>query len=71
MSEDRKENRESAQKKVDQVVSALSLTKDERRELHDAITGNDYIDFHELIAMAKSMFDPVNVQSKKGEEKRW
>ena len=69
--EKRKENRESAQKKVDQVVSTLNLTKDERRELHDSITGNDYMDFHDLIALAKSMFEPVNVQSKKGEEERW
>jgi len=69
--EKRKENRESAQKKVDSVVSALNLTKDERRELHDAITGNDYMEFQDLIALAKSTFDPVNVQSKKGEEERW
>ena len=69
--EKRKENRESAQKKVDSVVSTLSLTKDERRELHDSITGNDYMEFHDLVALAKSMFDPVNVQSKKGEEERW
>jgi hypothetical protein len=69
--EKRKENRESAQKKVDSVVSALNLTKDERRELHDSITGNDYMDFQDLIAKAKEMFDPVNVQSKKGEEERW
>jgi hypothetical protein len=69
--EKRKENRESAQKKVDSVVSALNLTKDERRELHDSITGNDYMVFQDLIALAKSMFDPVNVQSKKGEEERW
>jgi dsDNA-specific endonuclease/ATPase MutS2 len=69
--EKRKENRESAQKKVDSVVSDLSLTKDERRELHDSITGNDYMDFHDLIALAKQMFDPINTQSKKGENERW
>jgi hypothetical protein len=69
--EKRKENRESAQKKVDSVVSALNLTKDERRELHDSITGNDYMDFHDLIASAKQMFDPINVRSKKGEDERW
>ena len=69
--EKRKENRESAQKKVDSVVSTLNLTKDERRELHDAITGNDYIEFNDLVALAKSMIDPVNIQSKKGEEERW
>ncbi len=36
-----KENRASAQKKVDQVVSTLKLTPDERQQLHNAITGND------------------------------
>ena len=69
--EKRKENRESAQEKVDKVESRLSLTKDERRELHDYITGNDYIEFNDLITLAKSMFDPINVKSKKGEERRW
>jgi hypothetical protein len=69
--ETRKENRESAQKKVDNVQAELTLTKDERRELHDSITGDDYLDFHALVAIAKSMFDPINVQSKKGEKARW
>lgn len=69
--EKRKENRESAQKKIDQVESTLNLTKPERRELHDSITGNDYMEFSELITLAKEMFDPINVQSKKGEEPRW
>jgi hypothetical protein len=68
---ERKENREAAQKKVDQVVSALSLTKDERRDLHDAITGNDYMEYQEILALAKTMFDPINVQSSKGEKPRW
>jgi hypothetical protein len=67
----RKENRESAQKKVDNVQAELTLTKDERRELHDSITGDDYLDFSDLITIAKSMFDPINVQSKKGEKARW
>lgn len=69
--ENRKENRESAQKKVDQVQSALSLTDDERRQLHDSISGNDYMDFHKIIEMAQDLFDPVNVRSKKGESPRW
>lgn len=69
--EKRKENRESAQKKVEQVVSTLSLTPAERRQLHDTITGNDYMDYHEILSSAKTMFDPVNVQSKKGEKRRW
>jgi hypothetical protein len=69
--EKRKENRESAQKKIDQVESTLNLTKDERRDLHDSITGNDYMEFSELITLAKSMFDPINVKSKKGENPRW
>jgi hypothetical protein len=66
-----KENRESAQRKVDQVVSALSLTQGERQRLHHEITGNDYMDYQEILALAKSMFDPVNVQSSKGEKRRW
>jgi len=68
---DRKENRESAQKKVNQVVSALSLTPDERRQLHDAITGNDYMSYEEILKLAKSMFDPVHIQSSKGNKPRW
>ena len=67
----RKENRESAQKKVDKVVSTLNLTKGERHQLHDSITGTDYMDFQDLIALAKQMFDPVHIQSKKGEKPRW
>lgn len=69
--ETRKENRESAQKKIDQVESTLSLTKSERRELHDSITGADYMDFHKIVELAKSLFEPVNIQSKKGESPRW
>ena len=67
----RKENRESAQKKVDNVVSALNLTKDERRELHDTITGNDYMEYSEMLYLAKSIFPRINVQSKKGDRDRW
>jgi dsDNA-specific endonuclease/ATPase MutS2 len=66
-----KENRESAQKKVDKVVSTLSLTKDERRKLHDAITGNDYMEYQEILKLAKSMFEPIHVKSSKGEKPRW
>ncbi len=66
-----KENRESAQRKVDQVVDALSLTKDERRQLHDAITGNDYMSYQDMLALAKTMFDPVHIQSSKGDKSRW
>ena len=67
----RKENRESAQKKVDQVQSALSLTDEERRQLHDSISGNDYMDFHKIMERARDLFDPINIRSKKGESPRW
>ncbi len=67
----RKENRESAQQKVDNVVSALNLTKDERRQLHDEITGNDYMEYSDMISLAKRKFDRINVQSKKGDKPRW
>ncbi|MEA5421359.1 hypothetical protein VB712_19210 [Spirulina sp. CCNP1310] len=67
----KKENRESAQKKVENVVSALNLTKDERRQLHDGITGQDYLDYQEILKIAKNMFDPVNIQSKQKEQSRW
>jgi hypothetical protein len=53
------------------VEAELTLTKDERQELHDSITGEDYLDFHVLVAIAKSMFEPVNLRSKKGEKERW
>jgi len=49
----------------------LNLTKDERRELHDAITGNDYMEYSDMISLAKSKFDPINVQSKKRDKPRW
>jgi len=68
---DRKENRESAQEKVDQVVSTLSLTPSERRQLHEAITGDDYMSYEEILKLAKSMLDPVHVQSSKGDKRRW
>jgi hypothetical protein len=58
---DKKENRASAKQKVDKVVTELNLTQGERRELHDAL-GEDYLDYHEILARAKAMFDPVNVQ---------
>lgn len=67
----RKENPESANKKVDKVVSALSLTPGERRQLHEAITGNDYMEHRDILALAKSMFDPIHVQSSKGDKPRW
>ena len=67
----RKENRESAQKKVDNVVSELNLTPDERRQLHNDITGEDYLSYQEILQRAKAMFDPVNIQSKKKDKKRW
>ena len=67
----RKENRDSAQKKVDQVEKTLRLTKDERSQLHYAITGNDYMEYQEILSLAKQMFDPVNVQSSMGEKPRW
>ena len=66
-----KENRESAQKKVDKVVGDLGLTKAERRELHEEITGNDYMDYHEMVRIAKLKFNPINVNSSKGNKPRW
>ncbi|MBE9212855.1 hypothetical protein IQ247_09140 [Plectonema cf. radiosum LEGE 06105] len=41
------------------------------RELHDEITGNDYMEYHEMLALAKKRFEPVNVQSSKGDKERW
>jgi hypothetical protein len=55
-SDSRKENRASAKDKVDQVVKALGLTKDERRKLHDAL-GEDYIEYQDILTLAKSMFN--------------
>ena len=52
----RKENRASAKKKVDQVVQDLGLTKEQRRELHDSL-GEDYMDYQDILALAKSLFN--------------
>lgn len=65
-----KENRDSAKQKVDRVVTELNLTPDERRDLHDAL-GEDYLDYHDILSRAKNMFYPINIQSKKGDNKRW
>ncbi|XWK86935.1 MAG: hypothetical protein U7127_22425 [Phormidium sp.] len=70
MKDQRKENRESAEKKVNQVVAALKLTKDERKQLHDAL-GEDYLDYQEILARAKRMFDPYDISYKGGEQPRW
>jgi len=51
----RKENRESAQKKVDQVVKDVGLSKDQRRQLHDKITGNDYMSYQEIREIAEQI----------------
>lgn len=50
----RKENRESAQKKVDRAVKEAGLTPDQRRKLHDAL-GEDYIDYNEILRRAKEI----------------
>ena len=50
---DRKENQQSANQKVSDVVSALKLTEAERRQLHDEITGNDYMDYNTIKAIGE------------------
>lgn len=52
----RKENRASAKKKVEQVVKELGLDKDERRDLHDAL-GEDYMEYQDILSLAKSLFN--------------
>lgn len=69
-SDDRKENRESAKQKVDQVVSALHLTQDERRSLHDSL-GEDYLEHSKILAIAMGMFDPYHISYKDGKTPRW
>lgn len=65
-----KQNQQSAKKDVEQVVTELHLTKDERRELHDALR-EDYLGYHEILARAKSLFKPYDISYKKGEQPRW
>jgi hypothetical protein len=69
-SDDRKENHESAKQKVDQVVSTLHLTQDERRNLHDSL-GEDYLEYSEILAIAKGMFDSYHISYKDGKTPRW
>ncbi len=54
MKDDRTENRESAQDKVEQVVTKLKLTKNERQQLHYRL--EDYMSYHDILELAKSMF---------------
>jgi hypothetical protein len=52
---DRKENRASAKDKVDQVVKALGLTKEERSKLHRNISGNDYMSYQDILQEGQSI----------------
>lgn len=65
-----KQNQQAAKKDVDQVVRDLHLTKDERRELHDAL-GEDYLGYHKILERAKSLFDPYHISYKNGKKPRW
>ncbi len=65
-----KQNQQSAKKDVEQVVTDLHLTKDERKKLHDAL-GEDYLGYHEILARGKSLFDPYHISYKNGEKPRW
>jgi len=66
----RKQNRESANKDVDNVVKDLHLQPDERGELHDLL-GQDYLGYHEILDRAKARFDPYHLKYKNGEKPRW
>ncbi len=68
--DERKQNRESAQKDVDNVVKELHLTPDERDKLHDEL-GEDYLGYHEILDRAKSLFSKRHVNYKNGEKDRW
>lgn len=65
-----KQNQQSANKDVDNVVRDLHLEPDERDELHDLLR-EDYLGYQEILARAKSRFDPCHVKYKNGEKPRW
>lgn len=52
-------NNQAQNKQVRDIVRELGLSKGQRRELHDAITGQDY-GYHEIKAIAIDMFCPTN-----------
>ncbi|NJR15291.1 MAG: hypothetical protein HC785_05990 [Calothrix sp. CSU_2_0] len=47
----RKENRESAQEKVDNAVREAGLSKNQRKKLHDRL-GQDYMEYSEILEIA-------------------
>jgi hypothetical protein len=51
----RKENQQSANEKVNQVVKDVGLSKDQRRQLHDQITGNDYMTYQDIKKIAEQI----------------
>jgi len=65
-----KQNQQAANKDVDSVVKDLHLEPGERGELHDLLR-EDYLGYQEILARAKSRFDPYHVKYKKGEKPRW
>ncbi|MFM0667994.1 RHS repeat-associated core domain-containing protein, partial [Paraburkholderia sediminicola] len=52
-------NNQAQNKQVSDIVRELGLTKDQRRKLHDAITGQGY-DYHEIKSIAIDMFCPTD-----------
>lgn len=52
--DERKENRESAQKKVKKAVKAAGLDKDQRRKLHDRLR-EDYMEYQDILDIAKEI----------------
>ncbi|MFB2919067.1 hypothetical protein [Aerosakkonema funiforme] len=66
----RKQNRESAQKDVDNVVRDLHLDADERGDLHELLK-EDYLGYQEILRRAKENFPIRHIKYKDGEKDRW
>ncbi|MDF0553969.1 hypothetical protein [Kamptonema sp. UHCC 0994] len=65
-----KQNQQSANKDVDNVVKDLHLTKNERKELHDLLK-EDYLGYQEILTRAKERFPKRHSEYKDGEKDRW
>lgn len=65
-----KQNQQAANKDVRNVVKDLHLEPDEKDELHDLLR-EDYLGYQEILARAKSRFNPYRIEYKNGEKPRW
>lgn len=65
-----KQNQQSANKDVANVVKDLHLTPDERDVLHELLK-EDYLGYQEILSRAKNNFSQYHVKYQNAEKPRW